>query len=144
MCQSTFAILVCQRHCVFLCKGTKLQNSALPNSGTVRRFPVLPMPCAKTQEFCKAEFLDSLPVSALVCVSANEPGVLSGFGSGLLVKQGFSGVKAFFAVVREGVADKPGDWLCSDSFFSLRFWGLLGSQGEPGFYFFYRDFAAPP
>ena len=52
--------------------------------------------------------------------------------------------KAFFAVVREGVADKPGDWLCSDSFFSLRFWGLLGSQGEPGFYFFYRDFAAPP
>ena len=52
--------------------------------------------------------------------------------------------KAFLAVVREGVADKPGDILCSDSFFSLRFWGLLGSQGEPGFYFFYRDFAAPP
>ena len=52
--------------------------------------------------------------------------------------------KAFLAVVREGVADKPGDWLCSDFFFSLRFWGLLGSQGEPGFYFFYRDFAAPP
>lgn len=48
--------------------------------------------------------------------------------------------KAFLAVVREGVADKPGDWLCSDSFFSLRFWGLLGSQGEPGFYSFYRDF----
>ena len=53
-------------------------------------------------------------------------------------------LRLFFAVVREGVADKPGDILCSVSFFSLRFWGLLGSQGEPGFYFFYRDFAAPP
>ena len=49
-------------------------------------------------------------------------------------------VKAFLAVVREGVADKPGDCLCSDSFFSLRFWGLLGSQGEPGFYFFLPGF----
>ena len=52
--------------------------------------------------------------------------------------------KAFLAVVREGVADKPGDWLCSDSFFSLRFWGLLGSQGEPGFYFFLPGFCCSP
>ena len=31
-----------------------------------------------------------------------------GFGLGLLVSQGFFDAKAFFAVVREGVADKPG------------------------------------
>ena len=65
---AAFATLVCQRNCVFLCKGTKLQNSAKPNSGTVRRFPVLPTPCAKTP--------DSLPVFALECFSANETGVL--------------------------------------------------------------------
>ena len=28
-CQSTFATLVCQRNCVFLCKGTKLQKAVL-------------------------------------------------------------------------------------------------------------------
>ena len=33
---------------------------------------------------------------------------MSGFGLGLLVRQGFFDAKAFFAVVREGVADKPG------------------------------------
>ena len=32
-CQSTFSIRFCLRHCVFLCKGIKLQNSAKPNSG---------------------------------------------------------------------------------------------------------------
>ena len=85
---AAFATLVCQRNCVFLCKGTKLQKAALfaivcrflvlpplrpgfakdiaflsakaksfrirhsPNSGTVRRFPVLPTPCAKTAKSC--------------------------------------------------------------------------------------------
>ena len=49
---AAFATLVCQRNCVFLCKGTKLQNSAKPNSG------------------------DSLPVFALECFSANETGGL--------------------------------------------------------------------
>ncbi len=49
---AAFATLVCQRNCVFLCKGTKLQNSAKPNSG------------------------DSLPVFVLECFSANETGVL--------------------------------------------------------------------
>ena len=49
---AAFATLVCQRNCVFLCKGTKLKNSAKPNSG------------------------DSLPVFALECFSANETGVL--------------------------------------------------------------------
>ena len=29
---AAFATLVCQRNCVFLCKGTKLKNSAKPNS----------------------------------------------------------------------------------------------------------------
>ena len=46
------------------------------------------------------------------------------------------GAKAFFAVVREGVADKPGKILCSVFLFFPGFLGLLGSQGEPGFFFF--------
>ena len=46
MCQSTFATLVCQKNCVFLCKGTKLQKATL--------FAL----------FGEAEFLDSLPVSS--------------------------------------------------------------------------------
>ena len=33
-------------------------------------------PCAKAQEFCKAEFWESLPVSALVCVFACGTGIL--------------------------------------------------------------------
>ena len=65
---AAFATRFCLRHCVFLCKGTKLQNSAKPNSG------------------------DSLPVFALECFSANETGVLGlwleGFGkSGLFMCQ---------------------------------------------------------
>ena len=63
-----------------------------------------------------------------------------GFVLGLLVSSGFFDAKVFFAVVREGVADKPGDILCSFFCFVPGFLGLLGSQGEPGFYFFYRDF----
>ena len=71
-CQSTFATLVCQRNCVFLCKGTKLQNSAKPNSG------------------------DSLPVFALECFSANETGGLGLWlgAFGPLGGQGFIGAKA--------------------------------------------------
>ena len=69
---AAFATLVCQRNCVFLCKGTKLKNSAKPNSG------------------------DSLPVFALECFSANETGVLGlwlgAFGkSGLLMCQSTPG-----------------------------------------------------
>ena len=37
MCQSTFATRFCLRHCVFLCKGTKLQKAAL--FAIVCRFP---------------------------------------------------------------------------------------------------------
>ena len=83
------------------------------------------------------------------CQSANETGGLrpnsaqagfGGFGLWPLVSRGFLGAKAFFAVVREGVADKPGKILCSVFLFFPGFLGLLGSQGEPGFYFFYRDF----
>ena len=44
------------------CKSSRIRHS--PNSGTVRRFPVLPTPCAKTREFGEAEFSDCLPVSA--------------------------------------------------------------------------------
>ena len=46
-CQSTFATGFCQKNSVFLCKGTKLQKATL--------FAL----------FCKAEFLDSMPVDAL-------------------------------------------------------------------------------
>ena len=38
------------------------------------------------------------------------------------------------------MADKPGKILCSVFLFFPGFLGLLGSQGEPGVYFFYRDF----
>ena len=54
------------------------------------------LPCAKTREFGEAEFSDCLPVSALVCFSANETGVLGlwlgAFGkSGLLMCQSTPG-----------------------------------------------------
>ena len=63
----------------------------------------------KLQNSAYAEFLDSLPVSVLECFPAfGSRRSVSGFGLGLLVRQGFFDAKAFFAVVREGVADKPG------------------------------------
>ena len=55
-------------------KSSRIRHS--PNSGTVRRFPVLPTPCARTREFDEAEFSDCLPVSALVCVFAFDTGGL--------------------------------------------------------------------
>ena len=45
---AAFATLVCQRNCVFLCKGTKLQNSAKPNSGDT-----LPVFCGTETDYCK-------------------------------------------------------------------------------------------
>ena len=66
---AAFATLVCQRNCVFLCKGTKLKNSAKPNSRTVCRF------------------LPRYAFSPLI------PAVW-GFGLGLLGGQGFIGAKA--------------------------------------------------
>ena len=57
---------------IAVCKSSRIRHS--PNSGTVRRFPVLPTPCAKTAKSCA--FCDSLLVSALECFSANETGVL--------------------------------------------------------------------
>ena len=55
-----------------VCKSSRIRHS--PNSGTVRRFPVLPTPCAKTAK--SYAFCDSLPVSASVCVFAFDTGVL--------------------------------------------------------------------
>ena len=55
-------------------KSSRIRHSL--NSGTVRRFPVLPTPCAKTREFGEAEFSDCLPVFALVCVFAFDTGGL--------------------------------------------------------------------
>ena len=66
---AAFATLVCQRNCVFLCKGTKLKNSAKPNSRTVCRFPPW------------YAFLPLIPA-------------VWGFGLGLLGGQGFIGAKA--------------------------------------------------
>ena len=67
-------------------------------------------------------------------------GAKAGFVSfvlGLLVSQGFLGAKAFFSVVREGVADKPGDILCCVFFvLSLGFWACLGARGSRDFIFF--------
>ena len=66
---AAFATRFCLRHCVFLCKGTKLQNSAKPNSRTVCRFPPW------------YAFLPLIPA-------------VWGFGLGLLGGQGFIGAKA--------------------------------------------------
>ena len=66
---AAFAIRFCLRHCVFLCKGTKLQNSAKPNSRTVCRFPP------------RYAFSPLIPA-------------VWGFGLGLLGGQGFIGAKA--------------------------------------------------
>ena len=54
-------------------------------------------------------FCGCLPVSVLECfLVIGTRRVVSGFGSRLLISRGFFDAKAFFAVVREGVADKPG------------------------------------
>ena len=61
------------------------------------------LPCAKTQEFCKAEFLDSTPVSALPCFLRQwnqrsdyriQRKLNSGFGSRFLERHGFFDAKA--------------------------------------------------
>ena len=65
---AAFATRFCLRHCVFLCKGTKLQNSAKPNSRTVCRF------------------------SPWNVFPPMKPAVW-GFGLGLLGGQGFIGAK---------------------------------------------------
>ena len=60
-----------------------------------------------------------------------------GFVLGLLVSSGFFDAKVFFAVVREGVADKPGDILCSFFFVLFRGFGAcLGARGSRDFIFF--------
>ena len=165
---AAFATRFCLRHCVFLCKGTKLQNSAfaefwdcLPDflwrnlvfalekqgktyffksSQTSResRFGIEnTLSCAnalcqnckklrflrlyagllfcslcnqvlpktlrfslqrhKAQEFCKAEFLDSMPVLALelgTLFPNSAQAEFGGFGSRLLVRYGFLDAKA--------------------------------------------------
>ena len=75
----------------------KLQNSAKQNSGRVCRFPVLPTPCAKAPEFCKAEFWESLPVLALelgTLFPNSAQAEFGSFGSRLLVRKGYLGAKA--------------------------------------------------
>ena len=57
---------------IAVCKSCRIRHS--PNSGTVRRFPVLPTPCAKAAK--SVAFCDSLPVFALVCFFAFDTGGL--------------------------------------------------------------------
>ena len=60
-----------------------------------------------------------------------------GFVLGFLVSSGFFDAKVFFSVVREGVADKPGDILCSFFFVLFRGFGAcLGARGSRDFIFF--------
>ena len=106
---------------IAVCKSCRIRHS--PNSGTVRRFPVLPTPCAKTAKSCA--FCDSLPVSSFAsensCFRNSHEQKLQnsakpnsrtvcrfspwyaflplipavwGFGLGLLGGQGFIGAKA--------------------------------------------------
>ena len=71
-CQSTFATRFCLRHCVFLCKGTKLQNSASPNSGDclpelyggiLQGFALLEICILNRENLCVSETILLLPPS---------------------------------------------------------------------------------
>ena len=58
--------------------SAKAQNSRIRRSrilGLYADFLFYQQPCAKAQEFCKAEFLDSMSVLALECFSAFETGI---------------------------------------------------------------------
>ena len=103
---------------VAVCKSSRIRRK--PNSGTVRRFSPL-KPAFFFPNSAKAEFV--------------------GFGSRFLESHGFLGAKAGFLLL------SARGWRTSRGIFCVVFflffpgvWGLLGSQGEPGFYFFYRDF----
>ena len=65
---------------------------------------------------------------------------LGGFGLWLLVSRGFWGAKAFFSVVREGVADKPRKILCSVFLFCSGGLGLAWEPGGAGILFFLPGF----
>ena len=147
-----------------VCKSSRIRYS--PNSGTVRRFPVLPTPCAKTAKSCA--FCDSLPVFALVCVFAFDTGglglwlgafgklglyrcqsvpgppmpcfVAQSFGFAAFKKAG----KFYFGGAGVGVADKPRNVLCSFYVVLTGVWGWLGSQGEPRLCFFFHLFYMLP
>ena len=54
---AAFATRFCQKNSVSLCKGTKLKNSAKPNSGTVRRFPVLSAALCKSSRILQSRIL---------------------------------------------------------------------------------------
>ena len=61
-----------------------------------------------------------------------------------MVRQGFLSAKAFLAVVREGVADKPGDILCSVFLFCLEIFGLAWEPGGAGILFFFTGILLLP
>ena len=101
---AAFATRFCLRHCVFLCKGTKLQNSAKPNSGTVRRFPVLPTSlCTKLKNSAKQNSWTVCRFSLWNVFQPLKPAFFFpnsaqaefvGFGSWLLESHGFLCAKA--------------------------------------------------
>ena len=108
----------------------KLKNSAKQNSWRV----------------CRFSLWNSGAVSGFglgLLVSRGFLGAKAGFGGfglWLLIRNGFLGAKVFFAVVREGVADKPGKILCSVFFVFSGVFGLAWKPGGAGILFFYRDF----
>ena len=69
-----------------------------------------------------------------LCPNSAKAG-FGGFGLGLLVRQGFR-CQSVFAVVREGVADKPGKILCSFFLFCSGGLGLAWEPGGAGILFF--------
>ena len=126
-------------------------------------------PCAKAQEFCKAEFLDSTSVLALECFFVYGTGGLGlwlgAFGRSRLYRcqsapgppmpcfvaqsWAFCGSLPVFALERfggagVGVADKPRNVLCSFYVVLTGVWGWLGSQGEPRLCFFFHLFYMLP
>ena len=102
---AAFATLVCQRHCVSLCKGKKLKNSAKQNSWD--SMPVSAFASGnsyfinslvqKLQNSAQAEFWDCTPVLAFetgVFFPEFSSAEFGGFGSRRLISQSFLGAKA--------------------------------------------------
>ena len=125
---AAFATLVCQRNCVFLCKGTKLQKAALfaivcrftafaPGNSCLSNSPV-----QKLKNSAKQNSWTVRRFSLWNVFSFMEPAVW-GFGLGLLRSQSFLGAKAsldplcrFFVAQRQTTVKKIGGFLSKNIF----------------------------
>ena len=102
---AAFATLVCQRNCVFLCKGTKAKEfgeaeflDGLPVSAFASgNSYFINSLVQKLQNSAQAEFWGSMPVDALelgTLFPNSAQAEFGGFGSRRLISQSFLGAKA--------------------------------------------------